>query len=42
MCAPPEEELLMDRCFKNGHGEAVGYENVDETLRRNAGDVGER
>ena len=42
MCAPPEEELPMDRCFKNGDGEAVGYENVDEPLRLNAGDVGKR
>ena len=40
--APPEEELLVDSCFKRGNGEAVGYENVDEPVRLGAGDVGER
>ena len=38
-CAPPEEDLLMDCCFENGDGEAVGYENVDEPVQLDAGDV---
>ena len=41
-CAPLEDELLVDSCFDNGDGEAVGYENVDEPVRLDAGDVGER
>ena len=32
----------MDSCFDKGDGEAVGYENVDEPVRLDAGDVGER
>ena len=32
----------MDSCFDRGDGEAVGYENVDEPVRLDAGDVGER
>ena len=37
---PPEEELLADSCFDKGDGEAVGYENVDEPVWLDAGDVG--
>ena len=40
--APPEEELLVDSCFDKGYGDAVGYEKVDEPVRLDAGDVGER
>ena len=29
----------MDCCFENGDGEAVGYENVDEPVQLDAGDV---
>ena len=41
MCAPPDEEQLVDRCFDEGDGEAVGYENVVEPVQLDAGDVGE-
>ena len=32
----------MDNCFNRGDGEAVGYEDVDEPVRLDAGDFGER
>ena len=32
----------MDSCFGRVDGEAVGYEKVDELVRLDAGDVGER
>ena len=35
-------ELLVNSCFDRGDGEAVGYENVDEPVRLDAGDVRER
>lgn len=41
-CAPPEEEPLVDSYFDKGDGEAVEYENVDEPVQLDAGDVGER
>ena len=41
-CAPPEDELLVDSCFDGGDGGAVVYENVDEPVRLDAGDVGKR
>ena len=42
-CAPPNDELLVDNCFERGDGEAgERCENVDETVRLDAGDVGER
>ena len=41
-CASPEEEPPVDNYFDSGDGEAVGYENVDEPVRLDAGDVGER
>ena len=37
MCAS-DEELLVDSCFGKGNGEAVGYRNVDEPVRLDAGD----
>lgn len=42
MCAPPEEVLLVDSHLKRGDGEVIGYEKVDEPVRLDAGDVGER
>jgi hypothetical protein len=42
-CAPPNDELLVDNCFERGDGEAgERCENVDEPVRLDAGDVGER
>lgn len=42
-CAPPDEELLVDSCFDRGDGEAgARYEKVDEPVRLDAGEVGER
>ena len=32
----------MNSCFDRGDGEAVGYENVDEPVRLDAGDVREQ
>lgn len=32
----------MDNCFECGDGEAVRYENVDEPVQLDAGDVGGR
>ena len=40
-CAPPEE-LLAESCFDRGGGEVVGYENGDEPVRLDAGDVREQ
>ena len=39
MCAPSDEELLVDSCFNKWGGEEVAY---DEPVRLDAGDVGER
>jgi hypothetical protein len=41
-CVPPEDELVVDSCFDRGAGEAVEYEKVDEPVRLDACDVGER
>ena len=42
-CAPPNDELLADNCFDRGDGEAgERYESVDEPVRLDSGDVGER
>lgn len=38
MGAPPEEELLLDSRFDKG--EAVGYNELDESLRLDASDTG--
>ena len=32
----------MNSCFDRGDGEAVGYENVDEPVRLDTGDVREQ
>ena len=32
----------MDSYFNRSDGEAVEYENVDEPVRQDAGDIGER
>ena len=37
-----EDELLVDSCFDKGVVEALGYENVDEPVRLDTGDVRER
>lgn len=42
MCAPLEEELLVDCCFDRGDGNAVGYEKVDEPVWLDVGNVGEQ
>jgi hypothetical protein len=34
--------MLVDSCADDGDGEAVGYENVDEPVRLDAGYVGEQ
>ena len=42
-CAPPNDELLVDNWFERGDGEAgERCENIDEPVRLDAGDVGER
>ena len=42
-CAPPDDELLVDNCFDKGDGEAgARYEKVEEPVRLDAGDVGDR
>ena len=40
-CAPPEEELFVDRRFYESDEEVVGYESVDELVRLDAGEVGD-
>jgi hypothetical protein len=37
-CAPPEDERLVDNCIDKGDG----YKKVEEPVRLDAGDVGER
>jgi hypothetical protein len=39
-CAPLEDELLVDSCFDKSDGNAVGYENVDESVRLDLGTLG--
>jgi hypothetical protein len=39
-CATPEDELLVDSCFDKSGGNAVGYENVDESVRLYLGTLG--
>ena len=41
MCATGGR-AACDSCFGSGDGEAVGYENVEEPVRLDAGDVRER
>ena len=42
-CVPPNDEPLVDNCFERGDGEAgERCENIDEPVRLDAGDVGER
>ena len=42
MYARLDEELFVDSCFDKGDGEVVRYENVDEPVWLDVGDVGKQ